>query len=159
MNVLKFLPMLALLSFVMVSCGDDDDDEDEPAPTRSQLITSQSWSVVSLNVEPAIDLDGNGTQENNLIPFLQACDLDDFLKLNANGTFTEEEGASKCDPNNPQVIQSGVWIWNSDETRVVLTAGGQSTEYVVTALSSTALTTTETLVVQNVTYTFTTTYN
>ncbi len=157
MNVLKFLPMLALLSFVMVSCGDD--DEDEPAPTRSQLITSQSWSVVSLNVEPAIDLDGNGTQENNLIPFLQACDLDDFLKLNANGTFTNEEGASKCDPNDPQVIQSGVWIWNSDETRVVLTAGGQSTEYVVTALSSTALTTTETFVIQNVTYTFTTTYN
>lgn len=161
MNVLKFLPAIAFLSFIMVSCSDDDGGGSgggTPA-SRTQLLTAKNWSVITLTVEPAIDFDQNGTQETNLIPFIQACTLDDFERYATNGTYTFEEGASKCDPNDPQVYESGTWLWNSDETRLVRNNAGQTSDVLVSALTNSSMTQVLTTVQQGVTYTFTATYN
>ena len=156
---LKFLSMFAFIAlFVTTSCSDDDEDE-APAPTRTQLLTAKQWKLNALTVEPALDIDGDGTQENNLIPFIPACDLDDIQKFNTDGTYTFEEGPTKCDPNNPQVYESGTWQWNTDQTRLVTNSGGSTSDVLVTSITSTAMVQTETVVENNVTYTFTYTFN
>jgi hypothetical protein len=159
MKISKFLPMLLFLGVLAFSSCNDDDEEEEPAPTRSELLVNKNWSVTGLTVEPAIDIDNNGTQENNLIPFLAPCFLDDFFRYNSNGTYTGEEGASKCDPNDPQVFESGTWLWNSDQTRLVMNFSGGSRDVLVTSITAGELKYNDVIVDNNVTYTFSYTLN
>ncbi len=136
----KFLPMFAfILLFVFASCKDDD-DKDPPAKTKTELLTSKNWTRTTVTITPAIDYDGNGTQENDLTPYIQTCDLDDFYRFNSNTSFTREEGPSKCDANDPQVVYTGTWVWNSDETILTLTPLGQATQQMkVVELSATKM--------------------
>jgi len=161
MKVSKFLPMVLFLGVLSFSsCNDDDDDDDPTPPTRTELLTAKNWMVEGWNIEPAIDVDNNGTQENNLIPFIEACNLDDFFDFNADGTYTIEEGDSKCDPNAPTVVESGDWIWNSDNTRIIFEpSGGSSREAEVVSITSTEVVVEISTVSNNVTYTETQTWN
>ncbi len=137
-------------------------DSCEVEPTKTELLISKNWMVEGLTVEPAIDIDNNGTQENNLIPFLAACNLDDFYDFNADGSYTVEEGVSKCDPNDPSIIQSGNWLWNSDETRIIIEPFGQgapTSELEIISISFTEVVLSSTQVSQGVTYTYTQTWN
>ncbi|HKK40267.1 MAG TPA: lipocalin family protein [Cryomorphaceae bacterium] len=161
MKVSKFLPMVLFLGVLSFSsCNDDDDDEDPTPPTRTEMLTAKNWMVEGWNIEPAIDIDNNGTQENNLIPFIEACNLDDFFDFNTDGSYTIEEGASKCDPNDPTIVESGDWLWNSDNTRLIFEAsGGTTTEAEVISISKTEMVVEFTSVQQGVTYTQTQTWN
>lgn len=161
MKVSKFLPMVLFLGVLSFSsCNDDDDDEDPAPPTRTELLTGRNWMVEGYNIEPAIDIDGDGTQENNLIPFIAACNLDDFYDFNVDGSYTIEEGASKCDPNDPTIVQSGDWLWNSDNTRLIFEAsGGGTSEAEVISITATEVVVEFTSVDQGVTYTETQTWN
>jgi len=115
---------------------------------------------VAYDVQPAIDFDGNGTQETDLIPFLLACGLDDFVDYNTDNTYTKEEGPSKCDPNDPEVFESGSWTFNSDQTRIVHTpAGAVPYELEIVSVSTSKLIVEETQVLDGVTYTVTLEYN
>jgi len=160
MKVSKFLPMVLFLGVLSFSsCNDDDDDDDEPAPTKSELVASKNWMTTGLTVSPGLAIGQNGNLENNLIPFSAACNLDDFWDFNADRSFTFEEGASKCDPNDPSVIASGEWLWNSDETRLILEVGTESEERKVLSVSTTEMVWEFTVVDQGVTYTYTETLN
>ncbi len=151
----KFWPLIALcIALTFTSCKEDDEEE-SPAPTKSEMLTSRNWKVSTLNVEPALDVDGDGTQENNLIPYVGACTLDDFWKFVSNGNYTNEEGPSKCDPNDSQIIESGTWLWSSDQTRLVMNANSETFEAKVLSISSSQMIWEFTIVNQGVTYTFT----
>jgi hypothetical protein len=43
------------------------------------------------------------------------CDKDDVYSFKTDGTFTKEEGATKCNSNDPTIIGSGTWTLSSDE--------------------------------------------
>ncbi len=156
------ISILASLLLLMSCNKDDDGGGNTPPPTvnKTQLLTAKNWRITAHNVDPAIDIDNNGTQENNLLPFYAACDLDDIRKFNTNGSYTFEEGATKCDPNNPQVYQTGTWLWNSDNTRLITTASSNvSVDALVPTLNATTMVLVTTVVSNGVTYTETITFN
>jgi hypothetical protein len=37
---------------------------------------------------PAIDVDGDGNKKSNILPYFQACDLDDFNDTKAENIYT-----------------------------------------------------------------------
>ena len=128
--------------------------------TITDLLTANDWMVVGLNIEPAIDIDNNGTEENNLIPFIPACTLDDFFDFNTDGSYTIEEGASKCDPNDPDIIETGNWSWNSDNTNLIFEPnGGTTRDAEVISISATEIILEFPSDLDNVTYTETQTWN
>jgi hypothetical protein len=49
------------------------------------------------------------------------CILDDVKYFNENGTYTFEEGATKCNPSDPTVWEAGTWLFNSTESALVTT--------------------------------------
>ncbi|MEM9052167.1 MAG: hypothetical protein AAGC47_08970 [Bacteroidota bacterium] len=135
-------------------------DSCEVEPSRSELLTSKTWVTTGLTVNPALAIGQNGNPETNLIPFIQACDLDNFENYNTNGSYTVEEGATKCDPNAPTIIDSGDWLWNSDETKLITESNdGSSLEFTIVSISSTELVREFVEVSDGVTYTFTQTSN
>lgn len=147
------------IGIITTACKKDEEKKEEP-PTKTEMLTGNNWVRTRIEIEPAIDFDGNGTQENNLTPYFAPCDLDDFMNLKTDKTYIYEEGPSKCDPNDPQVIETGTWTLNSDNTRLVLTAGnGGTTDYIIKALSNSSLVTDEQATIQGVNYTITTTYD
>lgn len=151
---IKFLPVACLLS-LLVFTGCKDDKEDPPKPkSRTELLTAHQWVRQGWNISPAIDFDGDGTQENDLWPYVQTCNRDDFYFFTTSLVYTLEEGTTKCDENDPQVIETGTWTWNSDETILTVSPNGFPTaEVPVQELTESKMVWKEVVVIEGVTYT------
>lgn len=99
---------VAVLALTFTSCKKDEETPTPaPAPTKTQLLTAKSWKMTSMKV---------GTMD--YIGFLPACQKDDFLTFKTNFTVIDDEGATKCDPADPQTETSG-WSFINNETAIV----------------------------------------
>ncbi len=115
MNVKLLLP----LAFVTVfsSCGKDD-----PAPSNTELLTSKTWKQTYLKTA-------------GLTQDLDPCELDDRTTFSTDGIHLLDEGATKCDPSDPQTI-SGTWSFQDDETTLRLSGDGVSSDFQILMLSN-----------------------
>lgn len=99
-----------LFLFSISACSKD---ETPSNPTNKDLI-SRNWKVTALTGTfaplPAIDLYAQ----------MDACEKDDILKISSNGTYTLDEGATKCVSTDPQIIESGSWSFSNNETKLIL---------------------------------------
>ncbi|MFZ9942645.1 MAG: hypothetical protein ACO3O0_03465 [Bacteroidia bacterium] len=109
--------LLLLASFTLInlsSCSKDDDDNNgggggTPSPTTNTTkLCNKNWKIVGLTVD--------GT---DLLPLIPGCQLDNLFKFITDGSLVYDEGATKCDPNDPQTT-SGTWSWASNETKLVI---------------------------------------
>jgi hypothetical protein len=67
---------------------------------------------------------------------LQACEKDNIVKVQSNGTYTIDEGATKCNAADPQIAETGNWTFSNNETK--LTFMGETFDII--SLSATTLT-------------------
>lgn len=79
-----------------------------PAPTKTQIITSKNWKIVSMDI--------NGT---DIMPMMPACEMDNYLSFKTNNDYIENEGATKCDPSDPQT-ENGRWQFIMNETAILM---------------------------------------
>lgn len=108
-NAAALLLMTGVL-FTNVHCKKDEE-------TKTDLLTSGQWRVTALTLTPGIDLDGDGDLDPDWYSLFEACDKDDYYVFNANGTYESNEGATKCDPDDPQT-DSGTWSFVENETKI-----------------------------------------
>lgn len=134
----KKAALIILTGAIMAGCQKDDNNNSTGA-TKTELLTSGNWKITSDYYDPAVDYNGDGQVENEVISFYSACDKDDLLIFKTNGTLTLDEGASKCDPSDPQVIQSSNWKFSSNETVIVVGPAGSEQSIQLLELSSTTL--------------------
>ena len=156
----NYLLLLALVSTVfLTSCSDDD----EEVKSKTELLTASGWKLTEFTVNPAFDYDNDGTTETNLLPFVPACSQDDLTIYNADKTYAEDEGGSKCDTNDPQVFETGTWTFNGDETTLTKTKTNSTTaeSFTITELTENSFKYTETVTDpnDNITYTFSSTFS
>jgi hypothetical protein len=150
MRKINFLLIVSLF-LASLSCKKDDE------PTKKDLLCGKSWILISETVSPAINF--NGTLITDLFSQLEECTKDDIFIFNTNGTYTFEEGPTKCDVNDPQVWDSGTWVFNSDETILVLsspTMGTMNSEII--ELTSSKLTVSQEMTYDDIKYTIIDTY-
>jgi len=101
--------LFALLAVSLpFSCKDEDN------ASKTKLLTAHCWVLIEGTVAPAAVI--NGVPVTDFYAILPLCDRDNLTCLLENGNVYVDEGASKCDPNDPQVNSSGTWWFNSDET-------------------------------------------
>ncbi|RZK16447.1 MAG: hypothetical protein EOO56_19910 [Hymenobacter sp.] len=111
---------LLLLGFGLTMLGACKKDS-EPAPStssRTDLLTAKSWRLTAKNT--SITLPGLPPLTDNAI---DACDQDNFLKFSTNKTVVSDEGATKCDPSDPQT-QNGTWALKTNDTQLDITLSG-----------------------------------
>jgi hypothetical protein len=95
-------------------------DETTPASkSKTELITAHYWKLSAFTVNPPIDV--GGTQVTDVYDQLEACTKDDLIKFNTDKTYIEDEGATKCDPSDPQTYTS---TWNFNSTETIVTVDG-----------------------------------
>ena len=101
-----------LLALVAISLPFSCKKEDNPS--KSELLTSHCWILSEATIAPAAIV--NGAVVTDFYALMSLCDRDNLTCLLENGNVYVDEGASKCDPNDPQINTSGTWWFNSDET-------------------------------------------
>lgn len=138
--------ILVLLLFL--SCK----KEKEPK-TKVELLTSGNWHIVSYTIDPALDWDGDGTDETSIYPVMEDCVKDDFTTFHDDGTGELNEGATKCSDNDPQA-NPFVWQFQQEETRLSV----QGVSYLLESLTESQLVVKEVNVISTVSHTHTVTF-
>jgi PKD repeat protein len=78
-------------------------------PTKKEIIAAGPWKITGIK-------QFDGTTTTDVYFQMDNCDKDDIYSFQANGSWTNEEGATKCDSNDPTIIDSGTWTLSSDGT-------------------------------------------
>lgn len=91
--------------------------KDSKSKSKAELITNGSWHISAYTVDPAIDYDGDGTDETNIYAVMEQCIKDDHTTFFAGGTGELDEGPTKCDPGDPQSTPL-TWSITPDETQL-----------------------------------------
>lgn len=76
------------------------------------------------------------TNQVDVYGSLSACRKDDILILRADNTFEFNEGATKCDPGHPQVIETGTYQLLNSNTKISYSNGWAAD---ITELTSSSL--------------------
>ena len=109
--------------------------------------------MTAYTTNPAQDIDGDGDTETNFFDYLEGCIKDDITTFKTNGTAETNEGATKCDPLDPQTY-SVDWVFTNNETKIEV--GGE--EFNLVELTATSLKISYSYNVAGVTYTDTVTF-
>jgi hypothetical protein len=113
MKALKLTLFAGALSLAFVSCKKDDKE-----PTRSELLVSKAWKLSDV---------GEDTNRNGVLDASESeidnCQKDDSYTFVSGGTGTFDEGASKCDPLDPQSYSFN-WQLTDNETKITVTVQG-----------------------------------
>ena len=113
-----FLAIFGLLMFN--SCKKDNE-------SATDLLTGGTWKLT----ESRSDTNGDGTLEDDL----EACSADDTVNFADGGTYTFDEGATKCDPADDQT-SSGTWALSSGDKVISLTEDSISIAAEIVTLTS-----------------------
>lgn len=107
MNIFR-MALLAGSTLFIGSCSKDDDS----GPSKTSLITSAAWKYENAG----LDVNKDGFIDT-AVPagFLVDCDKDNTITFKSDGTGTLDEGATKCDPGNPQT-SAFTWSFKNNET-------------------------------------------
>jgi hypothetical protein len=137
MKNLRFITfaMLLMLMGGMVaisSCNKDDDD----SPSKTKTISGKKFFVKSMNVSPGVTTPVGIITD--LYSFMPDCVKDDFMTFNENGTVVDDEGATKCEPTDPQT-ESGTWEFLTDETQLKMTYDGIAQVFDIETLTDSML--------------------
>lgn len=118
-NVMKYLFLSLCACCLFIACKKNDDKPKEP--TKTELLTSQSWKYesggVDQNRDGTIDLTFASTG------YLQPCILDNTGTFSVNGTGIADEGATKCAPADPQTT-AFTWSFQNNETEMNILGPG-----------------------------------
>ena len=91
---------------IISSCKKDKDDEPQGIVGK--------WKQVSGTYNPTY------FGITNYFALYDDCEKDDIIELKANNTWELTEGATKCDPSDPQVIASGSYSVNASLTSITM---------------------------------------
>ena len=106
-NLLKlFVFGLTLTAFT--ACNKDDDNG--TPKTKSELLTQAAWKYQKAG------FDGNGDNQID-VEAAEDCSKDDLLTFAVGGTGTLDEGATKCDVDDPQSTPI-TWQFKNNETEL-----------------------------------------
>jgi len=102
-NILFLVAMVAGASIIFNSCKKDEGD----SGTNATNILG-TWTASD------IIIDGQ-----SFWPLMEACSKDDKIIFQSGGSAVFDEGATKCDPNDPQT-ETTSWKFIDNDTKLVL---------------------------------------
>jgi hypothetical protein len=152
-KILSFVLVVSFLAFQ--GCKDDEETATitPAAKTKTELISASPWIVSAGTVSPGMPY-GEGNLITDLFSMSEPCEKDDETIFKADGTGSSNEGASKCNPEDPQEYDTFTWTFNSEETELIQDGDTLS----ISALSETNMVVTTILIEDGTSYTVTATF-
>ena len=111
-HVFKAVTCILIISFSSSSCSKSTDaSTSATAATKTQLLTSSDWIIIGLEYRKE-----TATTWTDDYALWLACQKDNKFVFKTNNSYEFNEGASKCNPSDPQILQAGTWQLTSNET-------------------------------------------
>ncbi|WP_345232554.1 DUF5004 domain-containing protein [Olivibacter ginsenosidimutans] len=122
---MKKYPLIMMISLIaFAACKKDKDNEDgEPAKTG---FVDKKWVLESMTINPAIDLNGDGTAETDMMDFSDPCVLDDITTFRKDGKTVLNDGKLRCNEENPQERVTGTWSYDEATKQLTTQETGES---------------------------------
>lgn len=126
---MKILNLLSLLAFVAITTFACKKEETPVVVTdNTTLITTGKWKQTA-----------ETTAGVNTYASMAACEKDDLMSFTAAGVTTFDEGATKCDPADPQT-ETATWAFSgTDKKTLILTQSGIAITCTISELTATTL--------------------
>lgn len=135
---LHIFGILALAMVFSISACNKDDDENNDAKTNADYLTSGTWRITAMNIDPPLDM-GGGIIIDDFFNFMDNCTKDDLVTFNTNGTITDDEGPTKCDPDDPQTTNDGTWTLTENTKLTIMYPDEDDVEINITEINDTTL--------------------
>lgn len=122
------LAVVAMLLLAVTACKKGDEAV-EPADT-SPAFVGKNLMMTSFSVNPAIDLDGDGKLDSDLLVFLRPCDRDNTIKFEKNGILTGGNGQLSCDADetDPSTAKASHWTYNAQTKTIRIISDTDATD-------------------------------
>ncbi|MCB0823032.1 MAG: lipocalin family protein [Bacteroidales bacterium] len=114
--------VLLVLAVIVTACKKDDDDSTS-TKTNKEYLTSGYWKITAMTIDPGVSF--GGTTITDLYSQFPSCTKDDIMKFNSDGSITDDEGATKCDVNDPQTTNDGSWVMSQDNKSFTVSYPGE----------------------------------
>jgi hypothetical protein len=105
-------------------------------------VAGKNLRMTALTMDPAMDFNGDGKVDTDLLEYMPQCALDNTIKFEANGKITGSEGGDVCPADgdeSPTDIKEGTWSYD-DKTKILrLNTAGDVVDWKVLTLTSTTL--------------------
>lgn len=154
MKTIPFFVLLTLAIFTFSACEKGGDVVDPPSNT--ELIADGPWELIAQMVDPPVTV--NGTPVSNEYAQLTDCLKDNIVDFTETGSFTVDEGATKCDATDPDLFNSGSWSFSDSETIITLDGASGTEIYNVVSISRSQLVLSQTFTDNNLNFTRTYTF-
>ena len=128
---MKHIIGILFISTLLLTSGCKDDEGDTPQTkekTKTDLATEGEWRINGGTIVPSITIDimGNIITVDDIWDLLayqgggtvQECNKDNLMFLKTDSTVILDEGPTKCDMNDPQTEDGGLWFFVENETKV-----------------------------------------
>ncbi|SFD88349.1 hypothetical protein [Spirosoma endophyticum] len=126
-------PLLtAVAAFVLTlsSCKKESDSVQPMATDNNLIFVGKNLRMTSFEVNPAIDLDGDGKLDTDLTVFLRDCEKDNNLVFEKNGQLSGSNGPLACSDNetDPSVAQPSHWTYNEQTKTIHIVKDNDATD-------------------------------
>jgi hypothetical protein len=118
----KLLIMAVVAALFLTNCSKESDPDPVKAKTKTELLTASPWKATSITISPGIDF-GGGVLITDFFAQMESCEKDDLTKYDANKTGVYDDGATKCDPKDPQ---TNTFTWSFDLSETKITEDGET---------------------------------
>ncbi|QDK80316.1 hypothetical protein EXU85_17585 [Spirosoma sp. KCTC 42546] len=124
------LAVMATLVLATSSCKKGDDGVQPADNTATPAFVGKNLVMTSFQVNPAIDLDGDGKLDTDLMVFLRACDKDNTLVFEKNGTLSGSNGQLSCSDNeaDPSAVKPSHWTYNEQTKTIRIVKDSDATD-------------------------------
>ena len=127
--------IIAATALLLATAGCSSNDKDskngsasDGPPSKVELLTDKKWKPTEATVEPGLDMNGDGTANTELVASgeIPPCKMDDIEEYDADGTYTSDQGATKCSESADQT-ETIKWAFNADSTEIISNPGENET--------------------------------
>ncbi len=106
---LKILLLITVVSTLFFACKKKNDQK-----SKTELLTQKEWFVSKYEEKT-----NTGSWVDDF-PTWDACSKDDKYIFKTNNTLEINEGATKCSPTDPQIIETIAWAFTDNETKITI---------------------------------------
>jgi hypothetical protein len=145
--------LFLLLSIFLINCSKDDDDDNGQQTKADQLVGT--WQMTAYTVSPVYDYNGTGPI-TDIYDTWDLCIKDDLYVFESNNEGEFDDGATKCDPGDPQT-EMLFWFLEDNGKTLAVSSSYLDGRFSILQLDAATLKLQEKYIEDNVQYTFTTT--
>ena len=123
---MKPFVLLLVSSLLLLYCKKD-------KKSVTELLTENTWHITQYQYR------ANTTDPWDIDPITDPCELDNIFTFLTSGNYTFTEGPTKCDPTDPDLIDTGLWALLNNDTTLRLTSGSDTIDFTIDQIDENSL--------------------